>query len=76
MEDDVFSDTVNEVLRVTSPGSRIMIIDNAVDRAAHVRSRTAEELRSAFKLSTMSVVRRVTVNKRENDHWLIDGCRV
>lgn len=76
VEDDVFAETTNEILRVTKPGSRILIIDNAVDRAAHVRSRSSEELRAAFKLGTTTITRRVTVNKRENDHWLIDGCRV
>lgn len=76
MEDEVFVETVDEIRRVTVSGSRIMVLDNATDKAAHVRPRAAEDITKALGLSSTTVVRRVTVNKRENDHWLIDGCRV
>jgi ubiquinone/menaquinone biosynthesis C-methylase UbiE len=73
VDDDVFAEVTTELRRVLKPGARVIIIDNAMDKAAHVRPRTADDFIKSLALSTTTIAKRVTVNKRENDHWIVDG---
>ena len=69
---DVLQATLHELRRVLKRGARVLILDNAVDHAPHVQSRNPDELASALLLQSWKV-ERVTINQREQDHWLLDG---
>lgn len=64
-----------ELVRVSKPGCRVLIVDNAVDKAWHVKSRPAEKLARLLNLNSSFTAERITVNDRPADHWLIDGIR-
>lgn len=61
-----------EVKRVMQPGSRVILLENAKDRAAHICSRTPPEYAEALGLADYTS-KLVTVNARPNDHWWIEG---
>jgi SAM-dependent methyltransferase len=73
VDDDIFSRTVSEIGRVLVPGARVLILDNAIDKANHVKPRGPELLANVFRLRPGWTSTRVTINSRPNDHWLIDG---
>lgn len=72
VDDDLFAGTMKELSRLLKPGSRVIIIDNAVDQAHHVKPRGPEAIMNALN-AKVDYVEKVTINKRANDHWLIDG---
>jgi len=70
----IFQLTTQELRRVLKSGSRILIIDNAVDTANHVRSRGPEALGKALGMKPGFTQVRVTIGN-PHDHWLIDGVK-
>jgi ubiquinone/menaquinone biosynthesis C-methylase UbiE len=72
VDDDLFTGTMKELSRLLKPGARVIIIDNAVDHAHHVKPRGPEVLMKALN-AKIDYADKVTINKRTNDHWLIDG---
>jgi len=70
----IFQQVTQELRRVLKTGSRMLIIDNAVDTANHVRSRGPEALITALGLRPGARTQRITVGKPQ-DHWLIDGVK-
>jgi ubiquinone/menaquinone biosynthesis C-methylase UbiE len=72
VDDDLFLGTVKELSRLLKSGARVIIIDNAVDHASHVKPRGPDVLMEALG-AKVTYADKVTINKRANDHWLIDG---
>jgi SAM-dependent methyltransferase len=68
----VFDAVCAEVKRVMKPGARVILLENAKDRAAHVRPRTPDEYFGGLGLVNHTA-KLVTVNDRPNDHWWIEG---
>lgn len=64
-----------ELSRIMRPGCRVLVIDNAVDKAWHVKARSAQQLARLLNLTSGFKAERITVNDRPSDHWLIDGVR-
>lgn len=75
VDDRLFVAATQELKRVTKPGAKVIIIDNAIDQAHHVKSRPAEQLGSALDLQPGFNVEKITINERPSDHWLIVGTR-
>lgn len=73
--DEFFNHTTCELRRVMQPGSAIILIDNAVDQAHHVKSRTPEILAQALCMEPGYKAEKITINQRANDHWFIKGVR-
>ena len=74
--DDVMLDaTLAEIGRVLKPGARVLILDNARDRAHHVNSREPGRFARALNLKPGWTSELVTINKRPRDHWLLDGVK-
>ena len=73
VDNSLFYETAAELSKVIKPGARVIILDNAVDVAAHVKPRGPEELSRALGLREGFKAEQVTINKKPNDHWLIDG---
>ena len=73
VNDALFNETAAELSKVIKPGARVIILDNAVDVAAHVKPRGPEELSKALGLREGFKAVKVTINKKPDDHWLIDG---
>ena len=73
VDDDIFARTTAELTRVLVPGARVLILDNATDKASHVKPRGPEVLAKVLKLRSGWTHTRITINSRPNDHWLIDG---
>ena len=73
--EDFFRHATLELKRVAKPGATVVVIDNAVDQAYHVRSRTPEVLAAALGLQAGYLAEKITINQRPNDHWLIVGKR-
>jgi len=71
-DDALFEATTKELSRLLKPGARIIIIDNAVDQAPHVKPRGPEAIMKALN-AKVDHAEKVTINKRPEDHWLIDG---
>lgn len=72
VQKDIFELITTKLTKSLKHGARVVIIDNALDRAEHVKPRSPEEFKKALGLSTMES-RKVTINTRSNDHWLISG---
>lgn len=72
VDDDLFSAVMQEISRLLKPGARVIIIDNAVDHAHHVKPRGPEVIMKALNAKA-DFCEKVTINKRACDHWLIDG---
>lgn len=74
-DESLLTNTLAELARVMKPGARVLIIDNAVDKAPHVKPRGPEFLAEKLKLLPGWSADKVTINNRPNDHWLLDGQR-
>ena len=72
VKEDVFRAVCAELVRVMKPGARVFLLENAKDRASHVRPRTPDEYAKGLNLA-MHKAKLVTVNKALNDHWWIEG---
>ncbi len=64
---------MHELRRVMKPGAKMIIIDNAIDQAPHVQSRPAEQLANSLQLGVGWSAKKITINTRVDDHWLIQG---
>lgn len=53
-------------------GARVVLIDNAKDQAKHVKARTPLWFVEKLGL-TVKRACRITIDVRQDDHWLIDG---
>jgi SAM-dependent methyltransferase len=71
----LFSRACSEIRRVCRAGARILIVDNAVDRAFHVTPRGPEILARELGFRPGWQSYRITINSRPLDHWLIDGIK-
>lgn len=72
---EFFTAACQELRRVLKPGARVIVIDNALDRAHHVVPRGPEVLGKELGLRPGWYSSRITINKRPQDHWLIDGVK-
>jgi SAM-dependent methyltransferase len=75
VDEDLFTAITDELRRLLKPGARVLILDNALDRAPHVRSRPAERLAASLGLRAGWKADKVTIDQRPQDHWFIDGHR-
>lgn len=75
VDDEVFDATIVEIGRVLKPGARVLILDNIVDKAHHVKPRGVKKLAEALRLQPGYYSSNVTINQRPNDHCLIDGIK-
>lgn len=73
VDEHLFQAATRELKRVLKPGATVILLDNAIDQAYHVKSRSAEALSSALDLQPGWTAKKVTINKRPEDHWLIKG---
>lgn len=71
--EEVLQAVITELRRVLKPGARIILIDNSADKAAHVVRREPAFFANAFKLADGWKARKVQVNFKPDDHWLISG---
>lgn len=76
VDDKFFESATSELRRVLKPGATVVLIDNAQDKAYHVKSRTPDQLGNALGLQPGWRVEKITINTRPNDHWLIHGIKV
>lgn len=74
-EDCLFNVFTKELSRVVKPGGRVIVIDNAVDKDYHVKPRSDKEIAASLCLREGWSSDKVTINRRQLDHWLIDGQR-
>jgi ubiquinone/menaquinone biosynthesis C-methylase UbiE len=72
VEDALFDQVLAEIARVLAPGARILILDNGVDKAFHVKPRGPDKIAAGLKLKHYEAAL-VTIDVRPNDHWLVDG---
>jgi hypothetical protein len=72
VNEDLFENACLEISKLAAPGARVIIIDNAIDVAPHVKPRGPDKIAKALGLAPFSS-RLVTINMRQNDHWMIDG---
>jgi SAM-dependent methyltransferase len=75
VDEDLFQATCVELKRVLKPGARVMVLDNVVDHAPHVKPRGEQALVSALGLMPGYWCERVTINRRPKDHLFIDGVK-
>jgi SAM-dependent methyltransferase len=73
IDDEMLASICQELRRVLKGGARVMILDNAVDRASHVKPREPSIFADLLGLRKGWRADLVTINKRANDHRLIDG---
>jgi len=75
-DDRLFTELTREVARCLKPGARVIVVDNAVDRAFHVKPRGPEALAKALQLAPGWRADRVSIIPGHvADHWLLDGRR-
>ncbi len=74
-DDAIFEGTLAELGRVLKPGARVLIIDNAVDQAPHVKPRGPEAIATRLGLRPGWSADKVTINNRPHDHWFLDGTK-
>jgi len=70
--EEAFQAVTKEVRRVMKKGARVILLENAKDKAAHVRPRTPNDYVVMLGLKDYTA-KLITVNQRPNDHWWIDG---
>lgn len=75
VDDEIFVGTLTELSRVLQPGARVLIIDNAVDQAPHVKPRGPAVIAKGLGLRGGWSADKVTINNRPQDHWLLDGTK-
>jgi SAM-dependent methyltransferase len=75
VDEDLFQKTAEELRRVIKPGARVLILDNAMDKAPHVKPRGEGALAAALGLQAGYWSERVTINQRPKDHILLDGIK-
>lgn len=75
VDDKIYQATMAELRRVLKPGARVILLDNAVDVAPHVKPRGPEMLARDLGLRPGWKADKVTINKRPNDHWFVDGLK-
>lgn len=75
VDQKMFAAACRELRRVMKSGARVLIIDNAVDRAAHVLPRGPEVLARELGFRPGWHSDKITINRRPQDHWLIDGVK-
>lgn len=75
IDDSLFAHVAGELRKVLSSGARVLIIDNAIDVALHVKPRGHAALASVLGLRPDYHFELVTINNRPSDHWLIDGIK-
>lgn len=73
VDDSLFYATALELARLLKPGARVLLIDNAIDKAPHVKPRTPQIFARALGLRPDVQALKITINSRPSDHWLIDG---
>jgi SAM-dependent methyltransferase len=73
VDEPIYQATIAELKRLLKPGARVILLDNAVDLAPHVKPRGPEMLARHLELRPGWKADRVTINQRPNDHWFIDG---
>ena len=72
VDDGLFAGVTSEIRRVMKKGARIILVENAKDRATHVRPRKPADYAIMLGMKEYTA-KLVTVNERPNDHWWIDG---
>lgn len=72
VNDALFDRVCNALQKSLAPGARVLILDNAMDKANHVKPRGPSVIAKALGLKRHTA-ELVTINSRPNDHWLIDG---
>lgn len=75
VDEELFQSVARELTRVLKPGARVLLLDNAQDKAPHVKPRGPQALANAFALRRDYRADLVTINQRPQDHWFIDGRR-
>jgi SAM-dependent methyltransferase len=73
VNDKLLEDVLAEIRRVLKSGCRVMIVDNAKDRAIHVKPRDPKYFADGLQLKHGWRSDLVTINNRPQDHWFIDG---
>ena len=73
VNESLFQATTVEISRVLRSGARVLVLDNAVDKAPHVKPRGPDVLAKALGLRSGWRADKVTINQRPNDHWFLDG---
>ena len=72
-DDSILDATLTEIRRVLKPGARVLILDNARDKAYHVAPRDPGVFARLLSLKPGYRADLVTINNRPQDHWFIDG---
>jgi ubiquinone/menaquinone biosynthesis C-methylase UbiE len=75
VDEDIFSNVMEELSRVLAPGAKVLILDNAVDKAKHVKPRKPEVFARGLGLLPGWSASKVTVDERPDDHWFIQGTK-
>lgn len=73
VDDSLFETCAAELLRCMKSDCRVMVIDNAVDVAKHVKPRQPERIARALGLKSYTIDR-LSLSK-PSDHWFLDGVR-
>lgn len=73
-DDPLVAELVQHLALWLKPGARVIILDNAVDRAIHMKPRDPRLFAHGFDLRPGWVSNKVKINGRE--HWLLDGVRL
>lgn len=69
VDDQVFERTCAEIVRVLKPGARVILVDNAVAKEAHIKPRTPAVFAQQLQLMPWYTA------DRPLGHWMIDGIR-
>jgi len=72
VDDTVAGATAAELRRILAPGAKVVVVDNALDKAAHVKPRPADWFVKSLGLKEAAQCR-VAVDGRKDGHWLIAG---
>lgn len=72
-DDRILLSVLKELSSCLQLGAKVFILDNAVDRASHVKPRVPDLFASHLRLGISWRSNRVNVNKTADDHWLLEG---